>query len=357
MIKQRGSVIIIVLWTAVLLTVLVTAMAAQVRLSAQTVMNNHESATQWSALMATVRQAEAEIMYEFMPDPIGEQLPTNAEGELREQRYRFNGQSLELAYAQEPDIVVRVYNHSGKINLTRIRRQRMRAILEKRLGGPQAADQDRVDELLAAWVDWTDLNELIDPSGDGAENDYYESLEPGFTPRNNPELDTVEELLLVRGFAEVFAGVNLDAAFTVHGNEQSINLNLATREAMQLLPGLTDELIERIIAFREYEDINNRQEIAEIIPYENLLELTSWLGNSYSTHYSVFAYPAVELEAAAADAAPQWDNPDPVTRAYMEIIEVRSYDSLPRVLKVEPYGRLPDTAPARVALEDLPFVL
>ena len=30
-------------------------------------------------------------------------------------------------------------------------------------------------------------------------------------PRNNPELDTVEEILHIRGFAELLEGVNLEA--------------------------------------------------------------------------------------------------------------------------------------------------
>ena len=40
--KQAGAVIIIVLWTSVLLTVLVTAMASKVRLSAKTAIHNQE---------------------------------------------------------------------------------------------------------------------------------------------------------------------------------------------------------------------------------------------------------------------------------------------------------------------------
>ena len=84
------------------------------------------------------------------------------------------------------------------------------------------------------------MNDL--PGLDGAEGEYYLDLDPPFSPRNNPELDTVEEILHIRGFAELFAGVNLDAAFTVYGNNRTVNLNFATREAMLLLPGLNSEL-------------------------------------------------------------------------------------------------------------------
>lgn len=349
MIRQRGSVLIIVLWTAVMLTVLVTAMAGKVRLSAQVAMHNAEAATVWAEQMATVAKAEMELMLERMPDPIDYVPERTEDGEVRNEEYRFNGKLLELHYPAAEGMMVRIYDHAGKINLNRIPRRNMQLLIEKRLGGA-TTDPERVQDLLAAWTDWTDLNDL--QSLNGAEQEYYQSLEQPYRPRNNPELDTVEEILHIRGFAELFEGVNLDAAFTIYGNERTINLNLATREAMQLIPGLDDELIEKIIALREYKDINNRAEMARFIPFENLVEVSNWVGNVTTTYYSLFVYPQVVVEDAEefplldVDGFPL--NPDPVTQAYMEIIEVRGYNNLPRVYKVDPYGRLPDTAPARV---------
>jgi general secretion pathway protein K len=354
--QQRGSVIIIVLWTAVLLTVLVTAMASKVRLSAQTAAHNQDTSIGWAQQMAALNQAEAELMLELMPRPIDEQLEQTDEGELRTPAYRFNGQRLSLSYPLPDNTVVRIYDHAGKINLNRIPRRNMQMLIEQRLGGLEA-DPEQVQDLLAAWTDWTDLNDL--QGLNGAEREYYESLESAYVPRNNPELDTVEEILHIRGFADLFQGVNLDAAFTVYGNTRTVNLNLATREAMQLLPGMNDELIENIIAYRELEDINNRAEIAEIVPFENLQELSAWVGNNTSTVYSVFVYPELELDQEQQQEQQQSEeefiNPDPVTQAYMEIVEVRSFNNLPRVYKVDPYGHLPDTAPARVLEEDLLF--
>ena len=353
--RQSGSVIIIVLWTSVLLTVLVTAMASKVRLSAKTVVHNQEASSQWAEIMGAINQAEMELMMERMPRPIGEQLEETEEGEIRTPAYRFNGNALELSYPLSEELVVRVYDHAGKINLNRIPRRNMQLLIEKRLGGFDA-DPEQVQDLLAAWTDWTDLNDL--EGLNGAENDYYESLEQPYSPRNNPELDTVEEILHIRGFAELLEGVNLDAAFTIYGNTRTVNLNLATREAMQLLPGLDDELIENILAYREIEDIQNRAEIAEIVPFENLQELSAWVGNNTSNIYSIFAYPKIELEETVfADMIDEEEfiNPDPVSQSYMEIVEVRSYNNLPQIYKVDPYGRLPDTAPARVSEEDFLF--
>ncbi len=354
--RQKGSVLIIVLWTAALLTVLVTAMAGKVRLSAQTVIHNQNASAGWAELMGAVHQAEMELMLELMSQPLDFQPGLTEDGEVRNMRYRFNGQALDLHYPKSDDIVVRIYDHSGKINLNRIPRRNMQMLIENRLGGLDA-DPEAVQDLLAAWTDWTDLNDLEGPNG--AEEDYYQDLAQPFSPRNNPDLDTVEEILHIRGFAELFEGVNLDAAFTIYGNDRNINLNLATREAMELLPGLNEEIIENIIAYRQIEDISNRAEIAEIIPFENLQEVNAWIGNNTSQVYSIFAYPKADLDEETLlelESEQEWVNPDPVTQAYMEIIEVRSYNSLPQVYKIDPYGKLPDTSPARVHPEDYTFL-
>src|SRR5690606_21990237 len=123
-------------------------------------------------------------------------------------------------------------------------------------------------------------------------------LDPPYTARNSPEFDTVEEIRLIRGFDELFEGVNLDAAFTVYGNGSAVNPNLATREALQLLPGIDDEVIEQIIAFREQQDIRTMREIGEMVTLEQIQELDSWLAFSTSLVYSVYAYPRYQSEQA-----------------------------------------------------------
>lgn len=310
---------------------------------------------QWSSLMAAVNQAEMELMLENMARPIGEQLEESEEGEIRIPAYRFNGQPLKLNYPQADNIVVRIYNHGGKINLNRIPRRNLQQIIENRLGGPLEADPQQVQDLLTTWTDWTDLNDL--EGINGAEKEYYESLDQPYAPRNNPQLDTVEEILHVKGFAELFEGVNLEAAFTIYGNSRALNFNLATREALQLLPGLDDEMIETIIAYREREDISNLSELGEIIPFENFQEVSPWFStNAGELFYTIFAYPEAEPEQFINSSTELISDLsessvldfDPVRQAYMEIVEVRSFNALPTVHQVNPYGHLPDTAPARI---------
>lgn len=351
--RQRGAVMIMVLWTAVVMTILVTVLAANVRLSATTAFHNKAGNQDYAAVMATIHKAEMELMMEQMPVPAGQTLTLNEEGEFRIPAYRFNGQPLALHYVADNNMVVRIYSHAGKINLNRLERSRLQEIIEHKLG--DGFDPRQVQELLAAWADWTDLNSLLTPGG--AEDDYYQSLDPPYRARNYPELDTVEELRLIRGFDELFADVNLEAAFTIYGTGDRVNPNLASREALLLLPGLDAELVEEIIAHREQTDLRSPRDVGEILPLEVVVELSPWLSFNTSSFYSVYAYPAREH---SADDDPDTDTDtdtdsddsaalaDPVQQAYMQVMEVRSFGSRARIYQVNPYARLPDTTPARV---------
>ena len=308
---ERGSVLLIVLWTAVLLTILVTAMASKVRLSARTAFNNQLASDDYTQTMTALHGAEMELMLELMPPPVDAPIETNEEGELLNRLHRFDGRALRLSYPTPDDRVVRIYNHAGKINLNRIPRANMQLLIEKRLSDVTGDDPDpeEVQALLAAWTDWTDLNDL--EGIEGAEREYYEDLDPGFIPRNNPELDTVEELLHIRGFRALFEGINLEAAFTIYGNNRQVNLNLATREAMALLPGLTPELVDEVETARRLDPFSNRGEIGEVLPFESLSELSPWISNETSNFYTIFVYRRPSSNANQSDGQDASENAEP----------------------------------------------
>ena len=86
-------------------------------------------------------------------------------------------------------------------------------------------------------------------------------------------------------------------------------------------------------------------------------ELTQWVGTNTSNIYSIFVYPKQQFSSTALTGQPsdsleldedEVEPQDIVRQAYMEIVEVRSGNALPRIYKVDPYGMLPDTAKARV---------
>ena len=331
--RQRGSVIVVTLWTIILLTILITVIAGQIRLSSRAALYHQEELNDWAAVISAINQGEMELMLERMPRP-PESLDDLDEIN-RNPLFKFNGQLLELNYPAREGIAVRIYDHAGKINLREIGRPRMRALLEKLLG--EDADTE-IDELIAAWGDWVDLNN--NAGINGAEAEYYESLDTPFIPRNG-KLETVEEILHIRGFDEVFADIDLDAAFTLYTDEELINLNLATVEAMQLLPGLDDGLIGEILAFRQNNEFRGNGDIAQIVPAENMAELRPWLNSRRTSNfYTILAY-----KKQVSEEYPFEDDElievDVSTTAFAEIVSISSATSRPTILKVNPYQTIP----------------
>jgi general secretion pathway protein K len=163
----------------------------------------------------------------------------------------------------------------------------MRQLLEKRIG----KDPDKITALLDAWKDWSDPDDL--KRTNGAEKDYYETLSPPYEPRN-ATIETVEELLLIKGFAEVFKGVEPDAAFALYGaqgmpNRFGVDPNLATREALMLIPGLDEELVNTILTKRREKEFKSFGDFNEFMQPEQLTQLRhqQWIifglaSNSYT---------------------------------------------------------------------------
>ncbi len=150
------------------------------------------------------------------------------------------------------------------------------------LGVENAAD------LVAALLDWRDQDDDLRPGG--AEREYYSTLMPGYYPKNG-KLDTLEELLLVKGFnAAVLYGEDVnrngildanendgDAKFPYYDNgdgilnrgiapyvtvwsrevgadrqnkEGLVNINTAPLRVLEALDGMTPEAAEGIVARR-----------------------------------------------------------------------------------------------------------
>lgn len=124
--------------------------------------------------------------------------------------------------------------------------------------------QDYFSGLIDCWNDWVDEDSL--PLKDGAEDDYYKSLEPPYKARNK-QIDTVDELRLVKGFVPAIldGGVlnpeekNKELQITVKGIKElfttygdgKINVNAAPMEVLLTIPGVDEITAGAIIEERE----------------------------------------------------------------------------------------------------------
>jgi general secretion pathway protein K len=363
---QRGAILIIVLWFIVIVSVIVAALASETRLSAKVVLHNKMGMQTWNDTLQALQAAQLELLINKMPLPPGEEeeVPLS---ERKSKEYRFDGRVLELAYPIPDTVKVRIYDHAGKINIQRLSKSRLRQLLEKRIG----KDPEKLQALEDPWEDWIDRDDLKRLSG--AEKDYYEELDPPYEPRN-ARLETVGELLLIKGFAEVFKGVEMDTAFTVYGNRFGVNPNLATREALMLIPGLDEGTINIILTRRREKEFKSISEFNEFMPPEQLSLVRSWINFAKTSNFYTIAVQvkkpeeiekseteeetadteALDEEADETEEADKTGSqpaPEKNQRAYMVTVQPKGYNQLPKILMVNPYGVLPDTRHEHMSID------
>jgi len=124
--------------------------------------------------------------------------------------------------------------------------------------------QEYFSALIDCWHDWVDEDSIA--STDGAEDDYYETLEPPYKARNR-QIDTVDELLLIKNFGHAIlnGGIlnpeeenkelqiqvkGIKELFTTYGDGK-INVNSAPREVLMTVPGIDEITAGAIIEERE----------------------------------------------------------------------------------------------------------
>ena len=209
--------------------------------------------------------------------------------------------------------------NNSKINLKYLTQSNMRSILENR----KNVDAGEIDGLIQAWTDWIDADDNAMPQG--AERDYYTDMGMQNMPANN-FFQVPSELLFVRGYKEAFSDIDVNAVFTVYGKHQGVDFNSASRETLQLIPGMTDETIELILTSRKTLDLSKRSELSLLLDAAVFLEVRSWISeNNADRIYTLAVFPK---------------SPDTPEYAYMEDIEFDPFWTGATTLSVKPLARI-----------------
>jgi len=173
--KNKGLVIIAVLWTVVVLMVMTAILGRKSRLDMKVCLARMESVRCKWAARAGIEKAIAVLNEdETENDSLLDTWCDNPED--------FNDVMLDQCW-----FTVRVIDESSKLNINT-------ATKEQLLGLP-----DMLEEIADAIIDWRDSDDV--PSGAGVESGYYESLSYGYMARNGP-FRTLRELLLVKDVTE-----------------------------------------------------------------------------------------------------------------------------------------------------------
>lgn len=133
---------------------------------------------------------------------------------------------------------------------------------------PFLVEDGQAREIIDSLIDWIDSGDGNGEEEYGAEESYYQSLSPPYSCKNGP-VDSIEELLLVKGFTrELLYGTEekppLAALLTPWGDDGKININSVELPLLQAIAmGLDKNSAENIITFREEEENNEQLGVQE----------------------------------------------------------------------------------------------
>jgi type II secretory pathway component PulK len=139
-------------------------------------------------------------------------------------------------------------------------------------------DAGQMTPVVNSILDWIDLDDTTRIQG--AETEFYQSLEVPYNAKNGP-IDDLSELLLIKSASELYAGVppteNGPTPFNPNArrfgaganipalpvgltnmftplSDGRININTASAEVLQIIPGVTPEIAQGIVSARGGED-------------------------------------------------------------------------------------------------------
>ena len=174
-------------------------------------------------------------------------------------------------------------------------------------GGKLLIGDAEPEDILNAIKDWIDPDD--EPTGFGAEEDYYAGLPRPYHCKNAP-LTTTGELLMIKGItSQLYYGdenhIGLKQIVAVYGSGK-INLNVAPAALIRVLaPEIDDDMVEELIQYRE--DPSHRDDLSNPSWYKNVpgwatLELPKNIITVKSKYFKVKSVAKVRYSKKVASA-------------------------------------------------------
>jgi general secretion pathway protein K len=265
-ISDKGIALLMVLWVLTILMVLVLSFSFMTRTETYATLSFKERAENKFLAEAGIERAIMELFYRN----VNKNQSIVLEGR---EVWKIDGTSYKSRMG-EGEYSVSITDESGKIDINAITDATSDILrnLFKNLG----VQEDETNTIVDSILDWKDADDLHHLSG--AESDYYMSL-PNPYKAKDANFDTVEELLLVKGMTpEILYGNGEKKGvidfLTVSSNLKmtKINVNAAPKEVLMAIPGITSEIADGIISYREHNEIKNPGDVG--IPGESMSYIT-----------------------------------------------------------------------------------
>ena len=262
---QQGSALIVSLWVIGLLAMLVASFAFEAQIEAR-LTSYYRNRTK-ADYLARSGLAIAELLMSKSEGLGGSEVD---EAKAATDKWYMSAKGLadgvevlvehDLAEEGVGDgtITVRITPEPARLNINTLTAERgeISDLIWERVLEVGGIPEEMWSDLIEAFYDWTDEDD--EPRIDGAEtDDYYGGLEKPYMARNGP-LDTVGELLLIKGFTPAIlnGGVLHEGAFeddtlrctgigdmlTTYGDGK-VNVNAASARVLMTLPGIDEDVV------------------------------------------------------------------------------------------------------------------
>jgi general secretion pathway protein K len=217
--------LVLVMWVAVLLTVIAGSFIVERRTEMLVVSNSVSMARAEAIADAGIQRAVFEI-YRNDNSP---------------EAWKRDGTRYSMTFDNTP-VAVEIRDESAKIDINTAYEPLLRGLLVS-----SGLPDDEASRVLDAILDWRDPDDLKRPNG--AEAPDYNAAGLTYKPANGP-FQAIEELQLVLGMRpELYRRI---APFiTVYSRAPGVNTQLASREVLLSLPGATTEAVDEYLSRRE----------------------------------------------------------------------------------------------------------
>jgi general secretion pathway protein K len=308
--NSRGVALIMVLWVVAILSVIVLEFSFAMRTEVNIAKNFKEEAQLYAIAEGGIQRAIAELVYKN--DPRIQQMRKNfiiEEIPPDKKEWVTDGRPYLLPFDQRT-CEVKVMSESGKVNINTVSDATLRKIIGQL--GLEGEARDVVVDSILDWIDPDDLTRL-----NGAENDYYRSLKEPYNCKNG-NLDSIEELLLVRGVTpDLFYGrkgmrkeegeglegskvdkIGLRDIFSIYSTGEQIDINSAGLPVLRVVLGIPKEVAQSILKAREEKAFQNQQDLLQRVP-----EFSPFIGGAANlfVFQSIIPYYTVESRGKNKD--------------------------------------------------------
>lgn len=284
--RREGAILIVVMWVLIVLSLLVSTMAFEMHVEANVTSYYRkrfkaqflaQAGVEWAKMVLMKAGNLTEEMEELYPDLYLSSLHLNRGLPVENLRHQVG----------EGEFSISLIPEQGRRNINRLTEDDWREILDQ-----SYVPEDLWDELIDAFLDWTDADDNHRLSGAESDDEYYE--DGGYEVKNGP-LDTIDELLLIKGFTPdiVYGGppieeddpplTGLAQGLTTWGDGR-VNVNTVTRDVLMTYPEIDEWMVESIMEGRAGIDGEFGTEDDGFSSVDDVLSLTG-LDSAYGARF------------------------------------------------------------------------